>query len=125
LEVNRPADGHFFGALAGDAYRLQSNLNSEVAAMPKYVIEREIPGAGAFSTEQLQGIAQKSCSVVRNLGPSIQWVQSYVTGDKIYCIYIAPNEDLIREHAKQGGFPANKISEIKKIFDPTTAESAT
>jgi hypothetical protein len=119
-----PADVHFFGALAGDAYRLQSNLNSEVAAMPKYVIEREIPGAGSFSAEQLQAISQKSCSVVRNLGPQIQWLESYVTGDKIYCIYIAPNEDVVREHAKQGGFPANKISEIKKIIDPTTAESA-
>ena len=91
--------------------------------MPKYVIEREIPGAGSLSTEQLQGISQKSCSVLRNLGPSIQWVQSYVTGDKIYCVYIAPNEDLIREHAAQGGFPANNISEIKKIIDPTTAEA--
>jgi Protein of unknown function (DUF4242) len=91
--------------------------------MPKYVIEREIPGAGSLSTEQLQGISQKSCSVLRNLGPSIQWVQSYVTGDKIYCVYIAPNENLIREHAAQGGFPANKISEIKKIIDPTTAEA--
>ena len=91
--------------------------------MPKYVIEREIPGAGSLSTEQLQGVSQKSCSVLRNLGPSIQWVQSYVTEDKIYCVYIAPNEDLIREHAAQGGFPANKISEIKTIIDPTTAEA--
>jgi hypothetical protein len=91
--------------------------------MPKYVIEREIPGAGSLSTEQLKAISQKSCSVLRNLGPSIQWVQSYVTGDKIFCIYIAPGEDLIREHAAQGGFPANKISEIKTIIDPTTAEA--
>jgi hypothetical protein len=90
--------------------------------MPKYVIEREIPGAGAFSAEQLQGISQKSCGVLQNLGPKIQWVQSYVTGDKIYCVYIAPNEALVREHAKQGGFPANRVSEVKAIIDPTSAE---
>jgi hypothetical protein len=90
--------------------------------MPKYVIEREIPGAGALTTEQLQGISQKSCGVLRNLGPQIQWVQSYVTGDKIYCVYIAPNEEMVREHAKQGGFPANRVSEVKTIIDPTTAE---
>ncbi len=91
--------------------------------MPKFVIEREIPGAGSFSPQQLQAIAQTSCGVVRNLGPPIQWVQSYVTADKIYCIYIAPNEELIREHAAQGGFPANKVSKITAIFDPTTAEA--
>ena len=90
--------------------------------MPKYVIEREIPGAGALSDEQLQGISQKSCGVLRNLGPQIQWVHSYVTGDKIYCVYIAPNEAMVREHAKQGGFPANRVSEVKSIIDPTTAE---
>ncbi len=90
--------------------------------MPKYVIEREIPGAGNLSPQELQGISEKSCSVLRNLGPEIQWVQSYVTGDKVYCIYIAPNEELIREHANQGGFPANSISEIKTTIDPTTAE---
>lgn len=90
--------------------------------MPKFVIEREIPGAGNLTPEQLQGISQKSCSVLRNLGPQIQWVQSYVTQDKIYCIYIAPDEKLIREHAQQGGFPANKISQIKTIIDPTTSE---
>jgi Protein of unknown function (DUF4242) len=90
--------------------------------MPKYVIEREIPGAGAFSSEQLQGISQKSCGVLRNLGPEIQWLHSYVTGDKLYCVYIAPNEAMIREHAKQGGFPANRVSEVKTIIDPTTAE---
>jgi hypothetical protein len=89
--------------------------------MPKYVIEREIPGAGALTTDQLQGISQKSCGVLRNLGPEIQWVHSYVTENKIYCIYIAPNEEMVREHAKQGGFPANKISEVKSIIDPTTA----
>jgi hypothetical protein len=90
--------------------------------MPKYVIEREIPGAGKMSPEDLQAASQKSCSVLQNLGPQIQWQQSYVTGDKLYCIYIAPNEELIREHASQGGFPANRISEIKTIIDPTTAE---
>jgi hypothetical protein len=90
--------------------------------MPKYVIEREIPGAGSMTAEQLQGISQKSCSVLQNLGPSIQWVHSYVTGDKIYCVYIAPNEEVIREHAQRGGFPANRISEIKNVIDPTTSE---
>ncbi len=90
--------------------------------MPKYVIEREIPGAGSLSQQELQGISQTSCSVLQKLGPDIQWVESYVTGDKVYCIYISPNEELIREHAKQGGFPANRISEIKSVIDPTTAE---
>ena len=90
--------------------------------MPKYVIEREIPGAGSMSPQELQAVSQKSCSVLQNLGPQIQWVQSYVTGDKIYCIYIAPSEDMIRTHAQQGGFPANRISEIKTVIDPTTAE---
>jgi hypothetical protein len=90
--------------------------------MPKFVIERDIPGAGSLTTEQLHAISQKSCGVLRNLGPAIQWVQSYVTGDKIYCIYIAPNEELVREHAAQGGFPANRISQITSIIDPTTAE---
>ena len=90
--------------------------------MPKYVIEREIPGAESLSPDQLQAISQKSCNVLQNLGPQIQWVQSYVTEDKIYCVYIAPNEEMIREHAAQGGFPANRISEIKTVIDPTTAE---
>ena len=90
--------------------------------MPKYVIEREIPGAGNMSPQELQSVSQKSCSVLQNLGPQIQWLQSYVTGDKIYCIYIAPNEEMVREHAQQGGFPANRISEIKTVIDPTTAE---
>lgn len=93
--------------------------------MPKYVIEREIPGAGQLSQSELQEVAQTSSNVLRSLGPQIQWVQSYVTGDKIYCIYIAPNEEMIREHAKQGGFPANRISEIKSVIDPTTAEEKT
>jgi len=91
--------------------------------MPKYVIEREIPGAGKMTPQELQGASQKSCSVLRNLGPQIQWVQSYVTADKLYCIYIAPNEEIIREHAQQGGFPANRISEIRTMIDPTTAEA--
>jgi hypothetical protein len=90
--------------------------------MPKYVIERELPGAGQLSSQQLQAVSQTSCGVLRKLGPEIQWVHSYVTQDKIYCIYIAPNEALIREHASQGGFPANRISEIKSMIDPTTAE---
>lgn len=90
--------------------------------MPKYVIEREIPEAGKLSAEQLQAISQKSCGVLNQMGPQIQWVQSYVTDDKIYCVYIAPNEEMVREHAKQGGFPANRISEIKQMIDPTTAE---
>ena len=90
--------------------------------MPKYVIEREIPGVGDSTADALQAVSQTSCSVLKDLGPQIQWVHSYVTGDKIYCVYIAPNEDMIREHATRGGFPANKISEIKSIIDPTTAE---
>lgn len=91
--------------------------------MPKYVIERELPGAGKLSTADLQAISQKSCGVLSQLGPRIQWVQSYVTDDKIYCVYIAPNEELIRQHAQDGGFPANVIAEIKTVIDPTTAES--
>jgi len=91
--------------------------------MPKYVIEREIPGAGNLSPQELQAVSQKSCTVLQNLGPQIQWVESYVTADKIYCVYIAPSEDMIRSHAQQGGFPANRISEIKSVIDPTTAES--
>jgi hypothetical protein len=91
--------------------------------MPKYVIEREIPGAGKLTHEQLQGISQKSCGVLKNLGPQIQWVESYVTADKIYCVYLAPNEGMVREHAKQGGFPANRISEVMRMIDPTTAEA--
>jgi cell division inhibitor SulA len=92
--------------------------------MPKFVIEREIPGAGSMSAQQLQAVSEKSCSVLRNLGPQIQWLQSYVTENKIYCIYIAPNEELVREHARLGGFPANSVSQVKRIIDPTTAESA-
>ena len=91
--------------------------------MPKFVIEREIPGAGAMSPQQLQGVAEKSCSVLRNLGPQIQWVHSYVTDNKIYCVYIAPSEDMIREHAKQGGFPANRVMQVRRVIDPTSAEA--
>jgi cell division inhibitor SulA len=91
--------------------------------MPKFVIEREIPGAGSFTPEQLQAISQTSCGVLRKLGSEIQWLHSYVTDDKIYCVYIAPNEELVREHAMQGGFPANRVSQVKTIIDPTTAES--
>jgi Nickel responsive protein SCO4226-like len=90
--------------------------------MPKYLIERELPGAGKMSKEELHAIAQKSCSVLNTLGPQIQWRESYVVADKIYCVYIAPNEELVREHARQGGSPANKISEILSVIDPTTAE---
>lgn len=90
--------------------------------MPKYVIEREIPDAGKLSSDQLKAISQTSCGVLEKLGTKIQWVQSYVTDDKVYCIYIAPNEDLIREHAKQGGFPANSVSQIATVIDPTTSE---
>lgn len=90
--------------------------------MPKYLIEREIPGAGDLSAEELQGISQTSCDVLREMGPEIQWVQSYVTQDKIYCVYLAPNEEMIREHASRGGFPANSVSRVATIIDPTTAE---
>jgi len=90
--------------------------------MPKYVIEREIPGAGKLSLKELQAISQKSCGVLKNLGPQIQWVQSYVTGDKVYCVYIAPNAEIVHEHARQGGFPANRVSEVMTVIDPTTAE---
>jgi hypothetical protein len=90
--------------------------------MPRYVIEREIPGAGKLSPQQLQEISQKSCGVLQGLGPRIQWVHSYVTADKVYCVYIAPNEEMVREHARQGGFPANRVSAVTSIIDPTTAE---
>jgi hypothetical protein len=91
--------------------------------MPKYVIERTLAGAGKLSPEELRGISQKSCGVLQGLGPQIQWVQSYVTDDKIYCVYIAPNEEIVREHARQGGFPADSVSEVRSVIDPTTAEA--
>ncbi len=90
--------------------------------MPKFLIEREIPGAGDLKPEELQAISQKSCGVLKEMGPQIQWVESYVTGDKVYCVYIAPDEAAVREHAQRGGFPANRVSEIKGMIDPTTAE---
>lgn len=90
--------------------------------MPKYVIERDLPGAGKLTSDELRAVSQKSCNVLSKLGPEIQWIHSYVTADKIYCIYRAPNEAMIREHAKQGGFPANKISEVSTIIEPTSAE---
>ena len=90
--------------------------------MPKYVIEREIPSAGRFSPQDLRAIAQKSCSVLNQMGPQIQWVQSYVTDDKVYCVYVAPNEEMVREHARKGGFPANRVAAVKIVIDPTTAE---
>ncbi len=92
--------------------------------MPKFVIERDIPGAGQLSAHELQAISQKSCGVLQELGPSVQWLHSYVTADKIYCVYIAPNAEAVREHATRGGFPANRISEVRNVIDPTTAEVA-
>jgi hypothetical protein len=92
--------------------------------MPKYIVEREIADAGKLSPAELTSISQKSCNVLKTLGPQIQWVESFVTNDKIYCVYIAPNETLIREHARQGGFPANRISEVRTIIDPTMADAS-
>ncbi len=90
--------------------------------MPKYIIERELPGAGDLGDDQIQGISQKSCQVLNDLGPKIQWVESFVTDDKIYCVYIAPNKEMIEKHAQEGGFPANKISQVRRRIDPTSAE---
>lgn len=90
--------------------------------MPKYVIEREIPGAAKLSAADLRGISQKSCGVLNGLGPQIQWVQSYVTDNKVYCVYIAPSAEMVREHARQGGFPANSVAQVRAVIDPTTAE---
>jgi len=91
--------------------------------MPRYVIERDIPGAGQLSAAELKAISQKSCSVLQDMGPQIQWQQSYVTGDEVYCVYIAPDEAAVREHARQGGFPANRVSEVTTIIDPVSAEA--
>ncbi len=110
------------GCQRGFARVDQTRPRKKVATMPKYVIEREIPGAGKLSAEALQAISQKSCGVLRELGPQIQWVHSYVTEDKIYCVYVAPSEKLVREHAQKGGFPANRISQVRAVIDPTTAE---
>ena len=90
--------------------------------MPKYVIERDIPGAGKLSQDELTAVSQKSCGVLQSLGPQIQWVESYVTDDKLYCVYIAPNEQMVRLHAEKGGFPANRVSAVRSVIDPTTAE---
>jgi hypothetical protein len=111
--------GFFFFSLMKD----QPSNQERRTTMPKYVIEREIPEAGKLSAEELQGISQKSCGVLQEMGPQIQWVESFVTDDKIYCVYIAPNEEAVREHAQKGGFPANRISEVKSVIDPTTAET--
>jgi len=92
------------------------------AAMPRYVIEREIPNAGKLSSNELRTISQKSCSVLNQMGPQIQWVHSYVTDDKIYCLYVAPNEEMVREHARKGGFPANRVAAVRTVIDPTTSE---
>jgi len=125
------AEGTFLGAQIlrrtsweQHAQRTSPRGNHQIGGtIPKFLIEREIPDAGKLSAEQLQGISQKSCSVLRSLGPSVQWVHSYVTDDKIYCVYIAENEGDVRKHAAQGGFPANRISEIRTTIDPTTAEA--
>jgi hypothetical protein len=117
--------GQFFSSQHGG--RIYTGVSNEVQGerryMPKFVIEREIPGAGAFSPEQLQAISQTSCGVLRTMGPEIQWIHSYVTADKIYCVYFADNEELVKEHAKKGGFPANRVSKITSMIDPATAEA--
>jgi Protein of unknown function (DUF4242) len=107
--------------VAAGRSEIHRNLHKE-NTMPKYVIEREIPGAGKLSAQELKGIAQKSCGVLSKMGPQIQWLQSYVTDDKVYCVYIAPNEKMVRDHAQQGGFPANRVSAVAAIIDPITAE---
>jgi hypothetical protein len=107
-------------AWGGPACRVDYEAGGDT--MPKYVIEREIPGAGNLSAAELKAISQKSCGVLSNMGPSIQWVHSYVTVDKVYCIYNAPNEEMVREHAAQGGFPANRVSQVFSVIDPVTAE---
>ena len=112
----------------GHTASAQTNVKNEISSSTKanemktYLIEREIPGADKLTPDQLRAISQKSCAVLKEMGPSIQWVHSYVTNDKIYCVYIAPNEEMVREHAKQGGFPANLVSEVSTIIDPTTSE---
>ena len=114
-----------FANLAAKAQTTASNNNSSTSDSPKmktYLIERDIPNAGKLTPEQLKAISQKSCSVLQHMGPQIQWIQSYVTGDKIFCVYKAENEDLIREHAKEGGFPANVITEVATVISPATAK---
>jgi hypothetical protein len=101
---------------------MYATSQQEIDPMPKFVIEREIPEVGKLSTEQLKAVSQTSCGVLRELGPQIQWLHSYVTDDKIYCVYIAPDEETVRKHAQMGGFPANKVSQVRTTIDPTTAE---
>jgi hypothetical protein len=124
LNIPRPSRVGYF-PLPGYNLRTRASKRHDPQEkdMPKYVIEREIPQIGDVTPEQVIAISQKSCSVLNNLGPTIQWLHSYVTQDKIYCVYIAPNEELVREHARQGGFPANKVSEVKRVIDPTSAEA--
>jgi hypothetical protein len=107
---------------SGDEIEHIPGSSHQSSFMPQYLIERELPGAGNLSPAELKAISQKSCGVLSQMGPQIQWVHSYVTGDKIYCVYRAPNEKMVREHARQGGFPANRVSEVKSVIDPTTAE---
>jgi hypothetical protein len=102
--------------------RRAPTITHRTKTMPQFLIEREIPGAGNLTDEQLKGISQTSCGVLSDMGPQIQWVHSYVTGDKIYCIYRAPSEEMVREHAQKGGFPANSVARITSVIDPTTAE---
>jgi hypothetical protein len=109
------------GTIVVKSIHLWPGLSKETPTMPKYVIERTMPGAGSLSKDDLRAASQKSCSVLQGLGPQIQWVHSYVTDDKIYCVYIAPSKQLIEEHARQGGFPADRISEVRAMIDPTTA----
>jgi Protein of unknown function (DUF4242) len=115
-------NGSLSGTSCSTLLLAKKSISSTNENMPKYIIEREIAGAGKLTLEQLQGISQKSCGILKKLGPQIQWLESYVTDDKVYCVYIAPDEATVREHAKQGGFPANRVSEVKRIIDPTTAE---
>jgi hypothetical protein len=117
-----PSDGQCFIEIITYNVQIQFSTNLKHCVMPKYVIEREIPGAGELSAEQLKAISQTSCGVLSSMGPQIQWVTSYVTADKIYCVYIAPNEEMVREHADQGGFPANSVSEVMAVIDPVSAE---
>ena len=116
------APGEGLNACGGPAFDASSLTIPREIAVPKFIIEREIPGAGALSATELSGIAQKSCGVLQELGPSIQWVQSYVTDDKIYCVYVAPDAEAVKTHAQKGGFPANKIARVRSVIDPTTAE---
>jgi hypothetical protein len=120
-----PSDGHFQQASLQSFgwWQITPSRVWNGGKMPKYVIERDIPKIGEVTPDQVIAISQKSCSVLNKLGPQIQWVHSYVTQDKIYCVYIAPNEEMVKEHARQGGFPANRISEVKIVIDPTSAEA--